>query len=489
MEDGEVQDDNVTEHVTAAEQLARVPGLTFCPQHKPGQMVEICLTCRAVLSMVKPDMAKQLIIPNKSTSAVHRYASRSDEQLPSLVFPAGLLELAENVFNSGMYRSKAHWLELVNKYLTLPPDQHERLVKDLEMEAMFRTYQSDARFRFIFKYRKELGDALKMLRITQRIVFGIVNVIDEHIPKLRKLGLDAGVAFPEVAPARQNPKVPKQFLDSLAIASTEDVFRLPSMSSVFEGVSGDLTSTDRAQIKRNLVVLDSEFEDYRKSCVDQFMELFRAAAKVASDCDDGFAFYLDTYGHVDSSIRELLRSKLVNLFKADIRQDVLRTDSKVKTKPLGLLGGEEKVRTVLTDFTKQDDLLKKTIVAKDRRSRGQKAGTSGSRKKSRSRSPVHKRNSYNNNKGGQYKNNRGGSKSKGRNNRGGNKSSSRNDSREDDDEDVTPKDASKAGKGSKGKGKSKKGEFLSLASAWPTFFTAVALLMVLSLGLAVTNIR
>ena len=64
----------------ATEKLARVPGLTFCPEHKPGQMIEVCLTCRTALALVRPNVAKQLMIPDKTSSAVHRYAMRSDER-------------------------------------------------------------------------------------------------------------------------------------------------------------------------------------------------------------------------------------------------------------------------------------------------------------------------------------------------------------------------------------------------------------------------
>ena len=65
----------------ATEKLARVPGLTFCPEHKPGQMIEVCLTCRTALALVRPNVAKQLMIPDKTSSAVHRYAIYGHSEL------------------------------------------------------------------------------------------------------------------------------------------------------------------------------------------------------------------------------------------------------------------------------------------------------------------------------------------------------------------------------------------------------------------------
>ena len=128
IEEGELKDPKA-----AADQLARITGLS-CSTHKPGSMVEMCLTCRAVLALVRPEVAKELMIPGKVASAVHRYSSRSDDQPPSLIMSESAIELAENMFNRGTYKNKGHWQDVVKKFLTLPPDQHERLVRYLEME-------------------------------------------------------------------------------------------------------------------------------------------------------------------------------------------------------------------------------------------------------------------------------------------------------------------------------------------------------------------
>ena len=206
-EESEEEDD---EDHKATEKLARVPGQTFCPDHKPGQMVEVCLTCRTALALVRPNMAKQLVIPDKTSSAVHRYAMRSDKKKPSLFLSGNMVDLAENVFTSGLFKSKTHWQDLVKKFLTLPVTQHERLVRDLELEDLFKSHQSDRRFAHVFKYRRELGDALKMLRISQRVIFDNVYSVDMLIPKIREHTEKAGVVFPDNQPARDNDKVPNQ---------------------------------------------------------------------------------------------------------------------------------------------------------------------------------------------------------------------------------------------------------------------------------------
>ena len=93
-------------------------------------MIEVCKTCAAALAMGRPEVAKQLIVPVPVT-ALTRYSTRSGEKQPSLFLPAGIIELAENTFNAGMFRGRFHWKELVQKYLCVLPEQHNRLVKDL----------------------------------------------------------------------------------------------------------------------------------------------------------------------------------------------------------------------------------------------------------------------------------------------------------------------------------------------------------------------
>jgi hypothetical protein len=189
---------------------------------------------------------------------------------------------------------------------------------------MFRNYQSDNRFRYIFKYRKELGDALKMLRISQRVIFDTINTVTTAIPKIRGLGIAAGLSFPDVTPARSNQKVPKQLLDSLAVLGKDEAFPMPQLTNIFEGVDKTNIPADvLSRLERNTVVVEDELKDYRQSMLDHYFLLFKLAAETANVIDDGFSFYVDLYGHVDASIRELLRSKMANLFKSEFRPEVL----------------------------------------------------------------------------------------------------------------------------------------------------------------------
>ena len=133
---------------------------------------------------------------------------------------------------------------------------------------MFPSYQSDSRLKHIFKYRKELGDALKMLRISQRVIFDTINTVDTAIPKIRSLGIAAGLSFPEVTPSRANPKVPKQLMDSLSVLGRDAAFAKPQFTDIMDGVDkADIPADQLAQIERNWVVVEDEIKDYRQSHV------------------------------------------------------------------------------------------------------------------------------------------------------------------------------------------------------------------------------
>ena len=106
------------------------------------------------------------------------------------------------------------------------------------------------------------------------------------------------------------------------------------INDIMEAVNqDDIPCEALAQLQRNIVVMQDEMNDYRKNCADKFYSFFSTVAQAANDLDDGFAFYVDLYGHVDATIRygyycptfslkilvfrELLRSKMAALFKSE----------------------------------------------------------------------------------------------------------------------------------------------------------------------------
>ena len=140
-----------------------------------------------------------------------------------------------------------------------------------------------------------------------------------------------------------------------------------------------------------------------------------------------------------------------------------------------MFGGKDTLHRVVADATKEKDIFKKSLLSqktikKSRVSNYGKAGTSGSRNRSRSRSPPRKTREEYKRKPRNYGN---GSKFS----RGKNASKNDNLDYSEDEEEEKPKRK----KAARTSGKKKKGEFLSpssFAEAWQRFFTPASIMLV-----------
>ena len=319
------------------------PTLQMCSKHKPGSMLEVCKVCSAALAMVRPEVAKQLLKHGGTQpSALARYSGRSDEKPPTLVFSEPTLELAYNTFTQGRFRGKSHFSDLVKKFLTLPVEQHEKLIQDIKLEAFFKKLESEKRFKHIFSLGRDIGDCLKNLRVSQRPIFHIISVIDGLLASIKHSGECAGLSFIEGA-LRDNNKVPKPLVDSLAIDSSNHLFALPDLTNMFSDIT-DLTSREEELLKSASGRFYKIISDYRDQVSEQFLGLFSCVTSKINEVDDFLAFYCDLYGHVDACTRDLLRSKLANCFKFEFRGEVLgknlSREQQSSLKSTGILGGK-----------------------------------------------------------------------------------------------------------------------------------------------------
>ena len=453
--------------------------LQLCPRHPTGEMVEACITCSKALGLLRPEVAKQMMAPLTVSSVVSRYAGRSDEKTPTMLFSDATLDLAFNTFTQGRFRGKTHFRDLVEKYLTLPPKQHERLVQDLQLEPLFKKLENEKRFKYIFDIRRRMGDCQKNLRLTQRPIFQVISLVDSCLASFREFGAAVGIRFKAEPAVRLNPKVPKPLGDSLAHEfDAASLIPLPELPSMLHGVAA-LSREDAEVLGQNELKVLNAVNGYRDDVVSLIQSLFETFSQKLSDMDDYLAFYCDLYGHVDASFRDLIRDKLANCFKSELRPELLgrnlHSDQKEGTRNDGLLGGEEKLRTALGNATKRDDLLKKSLLPKRSQSTRKKgAHQSPSKTANRqTRSPA--REKYTNRK-------RGNDDSSSRS-----RKHARGSRRKDDEEEGSPKPRS-TGKKNAGK---KKGKFLSpqsFSEAWPSFFSSLAIMLVTSFGLVVENI-
>ena len=85
----------------------------------------------------------------------------------------------------------------------------------------------------------------------------------------------------------------------------------------------------------------------------------------ANRLDSMLGFHMDLYGHCDGELTDLMRDKASTLFSPNYRSAVKGGISGHKAgeniQAAGLLGGEMAVRDRLSEATKSDELLAKTL--------------------------------------------------------------------------------------------------------------------------------
>ena len=310
--------------------------LNMCSVHKPGDMTTDCASCKAALAIVSDKNVKKLLTQNSANSGlISRYSGRCDEQPPTLFLSPASLEIAQSIFSKGVFKNRKDWQEIVRKFLTLPPAQHEFLTADIKAEDLLNQYKNEKRFKYIFLFHKDIVEILRNLRVTQRPLLSLIEKNHGTIQSVKKLGETAGVVYPVSAPVRIGGNVPREgrsLTDQLHVASSDGLFPRPNMTALIESAA---LSEDQAQKVNDFI------EDYRVSVGKQYMDLFKSTANYLNDCEDQLVFYTDLYSHVDASLRDVIREKMASLFRSHVKSDVLRETStkQLSEKASGLFGG------------------------------------------------------------------------------------------------------------------------------------------------------
>ena len=313
--------------------------LKLCPNHESGKMTRSCSTCAAALSLItNKEIINKLCSESKDSSLSSRYAGHCDTIVPTLNLDPDTIKLAENIFSKGVWRDSKLFPDIVRKYLTLPAEQHERLNADLKMEDVLRKFKKEKRFKPIFDYQKDLMDSLRNLRVIQRPLFASMERVNSDLVKIRSIGEKAGIKYPDSAPIKSDaegvhvPRVGHAVPDQLKYSNFDEIFPRPDILEFVQEHGLDLNAANAAT---------ALFKKYREDVVKQFMDLFDVVASSLNATEDYLMFYSNIYTMVDSSLRELLRNKSSNLFRRDIKLEILdhTSSKKMNKKPTGLFGG------------------------------------------------------------------------------------------------------------------------------------------------------
>ena len=303
-------------------------------------MTRDCATCSAALAAIKPEIADQLLASGPSSDILSKYSKgRCDEVKPTLSLSDNVFRLAKNIFTKGAFRDKKAFPEITKNFLTLPQSQHRELTADIRAEDIFQRYRKEKRFSSIFKFQGEMQLCLQTLRIAQRPMFSMIEDTNSQLISLRKFGEEVGLTYKENAPLRTGDFVPRDIRkipNNLSIATSAGLYPTPDPAKLF---SMDLNSPEGHTAIKKLI------SDYRNDCGVRFIQLHDQFAEFLNKQDDRQIFWADLYGHADAGLRELIRERLANLFKSDLRTEILSASSSKKREeedkedPKGLFGG------------------------------------------------------------------------------------------------------------------------------------------------------
>ena len=333
-----------------------------CQMHKPGQMSEECRSCLAGLSLLRgqPDLVRRLTgaagadgggaAAEKgkrdkeavSSSLLSKYGGRCDSVKATLVLHNDTVKLARKVLAKGAFRDKAEWKDIQKDFLLLPEAQHEQLVRDIKPEDLFKKFRSQKRFKAAFKLQADIAIAQTDLRMCQRPLYKMTEVLNEALTEVRAMGVSAGLVFSNPPPSRSGISVPRGVpgrsdADTLKLdaSSAAEVFPRPDLTDFFHQVRMDDTQKE---------ILSQLFEDFRLGAAKKYLELFQATADVVTNSEDLLIFYFDLFSHADAGFRNLQRKGLAGLFKEDVKKEILSQSShknlaKAKSDAKGLFGG------------------------------------------------------------------------------------------------------------------------------------------------------
>ena len=468
----------------------------FCEAHGTSLAASTCTPCRLVSRMVKPTVLTQLVrlLAEKDgetaaeiPSAADRFAVRLDSKPATLTLSESDMALAESFLGRGKMVPASLFEDLVKEYLFLPQEQNERLTRSILLEKMLYRYKKDKQYGHIFQYVEELSKVGKHLRISERPVILSLGELTRLMTDIRQHGKDLGFLYPAEGPSRQLLG-PRKFEDKLYYTQVPIIpLPFPSISSLLEGTTG-VSADDRNTIVANMLNAECTMKESMRNVSTKFGSFMDTVVGGVNRLDSFLGFHMDLFAHCDGELSGLMQDKAATLFSPAYRAAVKggRTE---QDPSLGLFGGEKAVRSKLSEASKEDDLLKKTINRPNRSRKNYKRKQTRSRQSGRkSRSRSRSRRSRSRSRGSPHK-----TRSRKQKDGSGKAGKSGRQSGKDNAGDGS-KDGDKADASSRNKKKKSSKDFYyfspsSFDEAWNNkFFSATALLMITSLGFIVNSI-
>jgi hypothetical protein len=340
--------------------------LQICSTHGTD-LVETCNVCRCGLGLLRPEIRDQLLKgrplwevtdSSQGLDFKARFGERSDKTAPALVLPNLAMELGKGFFTRGQYAGK-HFEFLANKYLRVSPEQDKELNANLKDDTIFARYEKEARFKFQFAFRRDLTGRLRDLRMVQRPLLLVGAEIVSMHARFRAVGTAAGITYPNPPPEvdRFGPKsIPNFFVGDMSPA-----LKTVKLADIFDGVEMQQLPVDlRDKIQANHDHNQKKVNEILQEESGRFTDLYSVATDFGLMIESHLGVYFDMYAHVDGSLRELVRNKMLTLFRRDLQGVVAQAGRDGQEE--SLMGGAEKITSHLKAAATENLVLKGAIM-------------------------------------------------------------------------------------------------------------------------------
>ena len=234
--------------------------VNLCPEHGNEVSAE-CLHCQKLEQIVSPEMLRQMGVKvSGSESSIPEASSWITQakpvKKPTLVLDKTAYEVAKSVFFAPPM-SKTKYEEIVKDHLMVSPEVNHELTKNLHLEKILTPHVD----RNLQDMKNLLTRHSKDNRLILRPVFLAVSRLFEAISSLRKKGSGVGIVF--TAPSPMKSMVgPSDVEDNLAYDSAENIFPLPDLNDLLDGLK-DLTKEDKETFEKNMGVFMTILRKYK----------------------------------------------------------------------------------------------------------------------------------------------------------------------------------------------------------------------------------
>ena len=172
---------------------------------------------------------------------------------------------------------------------------------------------------------------------------------------------DLGFEFPE-EPLKLTLFGPSKVVDYLTPTTTKFLAE-PVLMDPLTDVGG-LDDVQRSAIAANMAINEQRLQGYVGQAQATYNSLFYGVKDTVLKMDALNSFYMDLYGHVDGSLRELCRHRAVQVFKPEVRAPLLKRPEDPRG-DLGLLGGDTAIIDNLHEANKKDEVISKAGIFPD----------------------------------------------------------------------------------------------------------------------------